>query len=121
MFFARSRTNLAGALASMAVAATIAAPVAYALPADPVGSRGSVPEVAPPPSSIAMSAGDSYEELRSPGGSTSVASQAVEPSVPGGFDWVSAAIGAVAAAGLSLVAMAALGMRRQTGRRAASA
>ena len=44
-----------------------------------------------------------------------------EPSSPGGFDWVSAAIGAAAAAGLSLVLMATLGLRRPLARRAASA
>ncbi len=44
-----------------------------------------------------------------------------EQSSPGGFDWVSAAIGAAAAAALSLVLMATLGLRRPTARRAASA
>jgi hypothetical protein len=44
-----------------------------------------------------------------------------EPSSPGGFDWVSAVIGAVAAGALSLVLMATLGMRRPAARRAASA
>lgn len=42
-------------------------------------------------------------------------------SEPSGFDLVSAAIGAAAAAGLLLVVMATLGTRRATGRRAASA
>ena len=71
-----------------------------------------------------------YQDLRSPdtrdqaeGYSPALETQAVagEPSEPGGFDVVSAAIGAVAAAGLSLVLMATLGMRRPAARRAASA
>jgi hypothetical protein len=46
---------------------------------------------------------------------------AAEPSEPSGFDVVSAAIGAVAAAGLSLVLVATLGLRRPAGRPAAGA
>jgi hypothetical protein len=70
------------------------------------------------------------QDLRSPdtrdqaeGYNPTLESQPVadEPAEPGGFDWVSAAIGAVAAAGLSLVLMATLGLRRPTARRAASA
>ena len=44
-----------------------------------------------------------------------------EPSAPSGFDFVSAAIGAIVAGALSLLLMATLGMRRQPGGRAASA
>ena len=52
-----------------------------------------------------------------------VASQPIadEPSAPDGFDWMSAAIGAVAAAGLAIVSFAALGTRRPAARRAARA
>jgi hypothetical protein len=69
------------------------------------------------------------QDLRSPdtrdqaeGYNPALESQPVadEPSSPGGFDWVSDAIGAAAAAGLSLVLMATLGLRRPTARRAAS-
>jgi hypothetical protein len=69
------------------------------------------------------------QDLRSPdtrdqaeGYNPALESQPVadEPSSPGGFDWVSGAIGAAAAAGLSLVLMATLGLRRPTARRAAS-
>ena len=72
----------------------------------------------------------SHQDLRSPdtrdqaeGYNPTLESQPVadEPSSPGGFDWVSAAIGAVAAAGASLVLMASLGLRRPTARRAARA
>jgi hypothetical protein len=71
-----------------------------------------------------------HQDLRSPdtrdqaeGYAPTLESQPVadEPSSPGGFDWVSAAIGAAAAAGLSLVLMATLGLRRPAARRAASA
>ena len=84
--------------------------------------------VAPPASSIAASAGEEYQALRS-GGTGDLASARPAPAPaqqpaadePSGFDPVSAAIGAVAAAALSLVLMATLSTRRPTGRRAASA
>ena len=91
-----------------------AAPAANAMPVDPVSApviSRVQDDVPPPPSSIAMSAADQYEVLRMPVGSTEVAG---DPSAPAGFDWVSAAIGAVAAAGLTLVSAAALSTRRRT-------
>lgn len=97
---------------------------------DAARAAGDPPEVAAPPSSIAASAGDSYQDLRSPdtrdyaeGYAPPSQSQPVvdEPSEPAGFDLTSAAIGAVAAGGLSLLLMAILGMRRPAGRRPASA
>jgi hypothetical protein len=100
--------------ALVGVVLAIAAPAAYAMPVDPNGAPATtheVPQVPPPPSSIAMSAADEYEVLRAPVGSTEVAD---EPSSPSGFDWVSAAIGAVAAAGIALVTIAALSTRRRT-------
>ena len=99
--------------ALVGVALAIAAPAAYAMPIDPVGAPATtqeVPDVPPPPSSIAMSAADEYEALRAPAGSTAVAA---EPSSPSGFDWPSAAIGAVAAAGIALLTVAALSTRRR--------
>ena len=162
MFSAAHKTRLATALAGAALASALAvssAPAHY-------GNQGDAPYVAPPASSIAASAAEEYQDLRSPdavdaaraagdkpesattphSGSYPVAegyqdmrspdtrdaaegyaptleSQPVadEPSSPGGFDWVSAAIGAAAAAGLSLVLMATLGLRRPPARRAASA
>ena len=94
-----------------------AAPAAYAMPAEPVAPPAATPatsDVPPPPSSIAMSAAEQYEVLRTPvvTGTTEVADEPPEPAA--GFDWVSAAIGAVAAAGLSLVSVAALTTRRRT-------
>ena len=82
--------------------------------------------VAPPASSIAASAGEEYQDLRSagsgePAGSRPTLAQQPVVDEPSGFDLVSAAIGAVAAAALSLVLMATLITRRPTGRRAASA
>jgi hypothetical protein len=118
-------TKMTGALAAIAVAATIAAPAAYAIPIDgdplvrsPDATRD-VGEVPPPPSSIAASAAKEYDALRSAGAqdrNRPVASQPIadQPSAPGGFDWVSALIGAAAAAGLALVSMATLGMRKRT-------
>ena len=100
--------------ALVGVALAISAPAASAMPMDPNGAPGTtkeVPHVPPPPSSIARSAADEYEVLRAPVGSTEVAD---EPSSPSGFDWVSAAIGAVAAAGIALVTVAALSTRRRT-------
>jgi hypothetical protein len=102
--------------ALVGVALAIAAPAAYAMPVDPNGAPGTtqeVPYVPPPPSSIATSAADEYELLRAPVASTEVAD---EPSSPSGFDWVSAAIGAVAVAatGIGLVTVAALRTRRRT-------
>jgi hypothetical protein len=115
-------TRLNTALAGLVVAATLAAPAAYATPTDPVAPAvtRTAPDVAPPPSSIAASAGQEYEALRAP---KTVASQPVadQPSTPSGFDWVSAVIGAIAAAGVAVVFIAALGMRRPAARRAASA
>jgi hypothetical protein len=100
--------------ALVGVVLAIAAPAAYAMPVDPNGAPGTtqeLPQVPPPPSSIAMSAADEYEVLRAPVGSTEVAD---EPSSPSGFDWLSAAIGAVAAASIALVTIAALSTRRRT-------
>jgi hypothetical protein len=122
------RTKLAAALVGVTAAATIGAPVAYAMPADPLSpaaTRDACDE-SPPPSLMAASAAEEYEVLRAAcaqENSAKVASApvAVKPSAPVGFDWVSAAIGAAAVAGLSLVSMATLGMRRHGGRRAASA
>jgi hypothetical protein len=115
-------TRLTTALAGLVVVATLAAPAASAMPIDPAAPAVTreVPDVPPPPSSIATSAAEEYAELRAP---NTVASQpvAVEPSAPGGFDWVSAAIGAVAAAGVAVVTMATLGMRKPAARHAASA
>ena len=115
-------TRLNTALAGLFVAATIAAPAANAMPMDPVAPAVTreASDVPPPPSSIAASAAREYEKLRAP---NAVASQpvAVEPSAPGGFDWVSAAIGAIAAAGVAIVSIATLGTRRPAARRAASA
>ena len=106
-------TRLTTALAGLLVAAALAAPAAHAMPIDPVAPavtrEGS--DVPPPPSSIAASAKDQYEVLRMPVGSTEVAD---DPSSPSGFDWMSAAIGAVAAAGVALVAVAAMTTRRRT-------
>jgi len=82
------------------------------------------PEVAPPASSIAASAGEEYQDLRSAGlaeVARPAATQQPGVSEPSGFDLASAAIGAAVAAGLSILLVATLAMRRPAGRRAASA
>ena len=80
--------------------------------------------VAPPPSSIAQSAGKAYEDLRMPdsrdqpkGSIPAPDTQPVadEPSTPGAFDWLSAALGAAAGAAIVLVLFAAGGIRRLSG------
>ena len=115
-------TRLNTALAGLVVAATLSAPAAHAMPIDPVtpAVTREASDVPPPPSSIAVSAGHKYEELRA---RNTVASQPIadEPSTPGGFDWMSAAIGALAAAGVAIVSIATLGTRRPAARRAARA
>jgi hypothetical protein len=120
----RFKNKLGGALAALAVATAIMGPAASARPVfdrpTPVATcdPSAVP---PPPSSIAASAAKEYELLRSCGAQaegTTAASAPItrEPSPPSGFDWLSAAIGGIVAAGLSLALAAAVGMRRRTGR-----
>jgi hypothetical protein len=114
MFSAAYRKCLATAMVVAALA--IALPVSGAS-ADYGSHPGATPEVAPPPSSIATSAADEYQNLRAATQQPVVA----EPSEPSGFDLVSAAIGAAVAGGLSLLLMASLSARRPTRRRPASA
>jgi hypothetical protein len=115
------KKRLATALAAAALASALAVSGAHAH----YGSQSvPSPEAAPPPSSIAASAGEEYQDLRSAGlaeGSRPTPAQQPVVDEPSGFDVVSAAIGAVAAAALSLVLMATIGMRRPAGRRAARA
>jgi hypothetical protein len=84
----------------------------------------SVPWVAPPPSSIAASEGRRYEALRRPAATDDAPPAAVPKPVvteaPRDFDWFSAAVGAAIAAGLSLLAVAAAGLRRQRTARVAA-
>ena len=120
MHSATYRKRLATALAGAALASALAvsgASAGYGSVGSP--GAGDPVEVAPPPSSIAVSAAEEYQYLRSP--VTAAQAVADEPSEPTGFDLTSAAIGAAAAGGLSLVLMATLGLRRPAARRAASA
>jgi hypothetical protein len=117
------KNRLATALAAAALASAMAVSGAHAH----YGSQSTgSPEVAPPASSIAASAGEEYQALRS-AGTGDLASVRPAPAQqpvadePSGFDPVSAVIGAVAAAALSLALMATISMRRPAGRRAASA
>jgi hypothetical protein len=97
---------------------------------DAARAAGDAPDAATTPQSGPNPVAEGNQDLRMPdtrdraeGYAPTLDSQPVadEPSPPGGFDWVSAAIGAVAATGLSLVLMATLGLRRPTARRATSA
>jgi hypothetical protein len=115
-------------LAALAVTAAIVTPAANARPIIdlPTAAACDPSAVPPPPSSIAVSAAKEYAALRACAGqddSTIVASAPIarEPSPPTSFDWVSATIGAIAAAGLSLALAAGLGLRRRTGPQAATA
>jgi hypothetical protein len=141
------KTRLATALAGAALASALAVSGASAH----YGAQADEPEyVPPPPSSIAVSAAEEYQDLRNPdtrdqadgyapgtaqdlrmpdtvdaanGYQPELAQQPVadEPAEPSGFDFVSAAIGAIAAGALSLVLIATLGMRRPPRDRPASA
>jgi hypothetical protein len=141
-------TALAGAALASALAVSGASADPHALDIAAREEAG-VPAVPPPPSSIAASAAEEYNDLRSPDavdasraagdpsviqrGSYPVAEYygelntpasspvADEPTTPDGFDWVSALIGAVAAAGLSLVLMATVGTRLPLRRRTETA
>jgi hypothetical protein len=112
-------------LAAVTVAFVLAAPAAYAAPADlrtPSATQEAVSEVPPPPPSLmAASAAEEYEQLRAAGAPAGVPAVEAEPSTPGGFDWVSAAIGAATASALALLALGLFGPRRPTGRTPARA
>jgi hypothetical protein len=145
MFSPALKTRLATALAGAALASALAVSGASAH----YGQQTDNP-VPPPPSSIAASAAEEYQDLRNPdtrdqadgyapgtaqdlrmpdtvdaanGYRPELAQQPVadEPAEPSGFDFVSAAIGAIAAGALSLVLIATLGMRRPPRDRPASA
>ncbi len=145
MFSPALKTRLATALAGAALASALAVSGASAH----YGQQTDNP-VPPPPSSIAVSAAEEYQDLRAPdtrdqadgyapgtaqdlrmpdtvdaanGYQPELAQQPVadEPAEPSGFDFVSAAIGAIAAGALSLVLIATLGMRRPPRDRPASA
>ena len=121
MFSHNSRKALATALAGAALASAVGASGATA--DEYVDLRmpdtAEAAPVAPPPSSIAQSAGKAYEDLRmpdsrepSPPATPDGQPVADEPSTPGAFDWLSAALGAAAGAGIVLVLFAVGGVRR---------
>jgi hypothetical protein len=111
------KSKLTGTLVSAAVVAAMAAPAAPAMPLGS-GPNQRLADVAPPPSSIAQSAGKEYRDLRGELGTSSLAGTtsprpAIEPApASGGFDGLSAAIGGLVAAALALASWTALGTRR---------
>jgi hypothetical protein len=121
--FSRSHRSFAGTLAAVAAAGALAAPAVQARPLDAGRPHA---DVASPPSSIAAPAGREYQEVRMAArqdqDTTPVQPRVPVESVPapGGFDWLSAGIGAVVASSLALLAWAAAGIRRPV-RRAARA
>jgi hypothetical protein len=133
MFSPPYTKRLATALAGAAIASALAVSGASADPhaIDAASREANPPQVvAPPPSSIAASAAEQYQDLRLPDRrmppqhyATALDQQPVadEPSEPSGFDFVSAAIGAIAAGAVALVLMAAMGLRRPPRGRPASA
>ena len=115
----KARRTLVGVAAVVA----IAAPAAQARPSD---SAEPVRPAHVATGSVGMEYGDlrvSRAQDKTRGHTSTVKSRPVaQPvSAPGGFDWMSAAIGAVVTAGLGLVSLAAVGVHRPAGRRAASA
>jgi hypothetical protein len=114
MMSSKSHRTLAG----VAAAIMIAAPAASARPIDDPAQTAHSAHVPPPPSSIARSVGMEYGELRAqnPGAGDARAVETrpiVETAtVQGGFDWVSAGIGAAVAIALAFVSWTALGLRR---------
>jgi hypothetical protein len=81
---------------ALATAALVCPAAASAVPAD---------QVPPPPSSIAVSAADEYEQLRAP----AVSPESGEAASSGGFDAVSGALGAAGGIALAIAAVALAG------------
>jgi len=113
-----SKRAVATALAGAAIASSLAAPAVSAVAAEqnlPGASAGAGDSrrVPPPPSSIAASAIEEYEELRSPDAAT-IPARVAEGGADRGFDWGDAGIGATGL--LALVAIGA-GAAVATGRR----
>jgi len=131
-------TALAGAAIASAIGTTAAAESRLQGPAGAEAGAGGSQSVPPPPSSIAASARDAYEELRRPDGPpppSSIAAPAgrayeqlrapaqpaAEPAAdpqpvadePTGFDLPSAAIGAATGAGLVIALLAVGGLVRR--------
>jgi hypothetical protein len=86
--------------AVLTVAALAGPTTALARPAD---------QVPPPPSSIAASAADEYEELRAAGADAPTSPDIGEDVASGGFDAVSGALGAAAGIVLAITAVALAG------------
>jgi hypothetical protein len=125
MFSAAYKKRLATAMAGAALASALVVPGASADPHAIDTARAKLDDAIDK-----ARAGDEYQDLRNPdtrGQAEGYAPTpepplvADEPSEPTGFDLASAAIGAVAAGGLSLVLMATLGTRRPPRRRPAGA
>jgi hypothetical protein len=115
--------KLATALICAALGTAALAPGASAFPG-PSGHQDAMPspdaapstksDVAPPPSRMAAAAASGYQKLRTPDAALPARQPRLavaEPSSPGGFDLLSAAIGAAAGAGLLVALLACRGRR----------
>jgi hypothetical protein len=115
MFSHNNRKALATALAGAALASAVGASGAtageYIDLRMPDTQDAALAEE--PPIDLRMP--DSRERAEPPASTPDHQPAADEPSTPGAFDWLSAALGAAAGAGLVLVLSAAGGMRRLSG------
>jgi hypothetical protein len=113
MFPPATKKAMATAVAGAAIATSLGPSAAPAAP----GESGGTLCPAPPPSLMAASAADEYEQMRAECASTQPVPD--EASASAGFDVPSAAIGAAAGTGVLVVLLAAGGIVRrgsQTGR-----
>jgi hypothetical protein len=128
MFSTLTKTRVAGALIGAAIAFTAVAPGASAgqdlrSPDARDSSQDYTRQDLRSPDTRDGSPASTRQDLRSPDARDSVAPTLVpqpvsdRPSSPGGFDWVSAAIGAAAGTGLLIVLLAFLATGGLAGRR----
>jgi hypothetical protein len=106
-----SNSRLRRGLAIATVGSAFLAPAASAAPIEqmvPSTANGSVESksVPPPPSSLAPSAGDAYDKLRSPDqpNAQPAAVRVVQAGADDGFDWGDAGIGAGGLLALAAIA-----------------
>jgi hypothetical protein len=95
---------LAAAISALAAPSASAAPAEQLFPRTEDESASRSSSAPPSPSSIAASAAEEYNDLRSPDGTTTVPVRVVKVQADAGFDWGDAGIGAS-----GLLALAAIG------------
>jgi hypothetical protein len=95
---------LAAMISALAAASASAAPAEQLFPRGEDESASRSSSAPPSPSSIAASAAEEYDDLRSPEATTTVPVRVVKVRADAGFDWGDAGIGAS-----GLLALAAIG------------